>query len=77
MGEGAVWALSLEERTVTRIDLDSKRAGAPFRLRGVPNDIAAGAGAVWVRQGESASRIDPRTSRVTRTVALPRATRPR
>ena len=64
VGEGAVWALSLEERTVTRIDLDSKKAGAPIRLRDVPDDITTGAGAVWVRQGESLSRIDPRTSRV-------------
>ena len=29
VGEGAVWALSLQDRTVTRIDLDTKKAGAP------------------------------------------------
>ena len=71
VGEGAVWALSLQDRTVTRIDLDTKKAGAPVTLRDVPIDIATGAGAVWVRQGDGLSRIDPRTSRITRTIALP------
>ena len=52
VGEGAVWALSLEERTVTRIDLDTEKAGAPVTLPDVPVDIATGAGAVWVRQGD-------------------------
>ena len=71
VGEGAVWALSLQDRTVTRIDLDTKKAGAPVTLRDVPIDIATGAGAVWVRQGDGLSRIDPHTSRITRTIALP------
>ena len=70
VGEGAAWALSLDERTVTRIDLDSKKASPPIRLRDVPVHITTGAGAVWVLQGESLSRIDPRTSRVS-TRALP------
>ncbi len=51
-----------------------------FRTRGVPTDIAAGGGAIWIGNGGgrsdgnytvSISRLDPRSGEVTRTVRLP------
>jgi branched-chain amino acid transport system substrate-binding protein len=73
VGEGAVWALSLEDRTVARIDPESKRVVKKFRTPGTATDIAAGLGALWVGTGERLSRVDPATGSVTRTVKLPDA----
>jgi branched-chain amino acid transport system substrate-binding protein len=42
-----------------------------FRLRHAPTDIAAGAGAVWVKGDGTLARIDPDTGKATRTVKLP------
>jgi ABC-type branched-subunit amino acid transport system substrate-binding protein/DNA-binding beta-propeller fold protein YncE len=73
VGEGGIWVLSQEDRTVARIDSETK-AVVKFRTRGVPVDIAAGAGAVWLAtaQGDSrfVSRIDPSTGEVTRRTAV-------
>jgi ABC-type branched-subunit amino acid transport system substrate-binding protein len=73
VGEGAVWALSLEDRTVARIDPETKRLAKRFRMRENPTDIAAGLGALWVSTGERLSRVDPETGAVSRTVELPDA----
>ncbi|MET0762716.1 MAG: protein kinase [Thermoleophilaceae bacterium] len=71
VGEGAVWVLSLEDRTVERIDPETKQVVRRFRTRETPLDIAAGLGALWVGTGERLSRLDPKTGAVTRTVKLP------
>ena len=71
VGEGGVWALSLESRTVTRIDPATKRVVKRLRMPSVPFDIAVGAGAVWTVSDDGLSRIDPRTAEITRTVKLP------
>ena len=71
VGEGAIWALNTEERTVTKIDPDTHKVVRRFSIGGIPSDIAAGAGAVWVGRGGGASvnatvaisRVDPRTRR--------------
>ena len=42
-----------------------------FRLRHAPTDIAAGAGAVWVKGDGRLARIDPDTGEATRTIRLP------
>ena len=55
VGEGAVWALSLEDRTVARIDPETKRVAKRFRMRETPIDLAAGLGALWVMTGEEVS----------------------
>jgi ABC-type branched-subunit amino acid transport system substrate-binding protein/DNA-binding beta-propeller fold protein YncE len=73
VGEGAVWALSLEDRTVSKIDPETKRVVKRFRTRGNPTDIAAGAGAVWIMTAERLARVDPQTGATTRTVKLPDA----
>ena len=81
VGEGALWALSLEDRTVARIDPETKRVAKRFRMRDTPIDLAAGLGALWVMTGEevswrgvvdgAVSRIDPETGAITRTAKLP------
>jgi ABC-type branched-subunit amino acid transport system substrate-binding protein/DNA-binding beta-propeller fold protein YncE len=71
VGEGGVWALSLESRTVTRIDPATKRVVKRLRMPSIPFDIAVGAGAVWTVSDDGLSRIDPRTADITRTVKLP------
>lgn len=79
VGEGAVWVLNTEDRTISRIDPETKKVVKRFGIGGVPSDIAAGAGALWVGTGGglqtngtvSISRVDPRSNRITRTVRLP------
>jgi ABC-type branched-subunit amino acid transport system substrate-binding protein len=80
VGEGAVWVLNTQNRTVSRVDPETKAVIGRFETRGVPTDIAAGEGAVWVGNGGgrgggnstvSVSRVDPKTSAITRTVKLP------
>ena len=82
VGEGAVWVLGTRDRTVSRIDPDTKEVVKTFKPGGVPSEIAAGEGALWVGNAGSAeelnimlsvSRIDPGSGRVTRTVKLPGA----
>jgi ABC-type branched-subunit amino acid transport system substrate-binding protein/predicted Ser/Thr protein kinase len=78
VGEGAIWALNTEERTVTKIDPGTHKVVRRFSIGGIPSDIAVGAGAVWVGRGGGAfvnatvaiSRVDPRTTRVTHTTRL-------
>jgi DNA-binding beta-propeller fold protein YncE len=78
VGEGAIWALNTEERTVTKIDPDTHEVVRRFSIGGIPSDIAAGAGAVWVGRGGgesfnatvAISRVDPRTTKVTHTTRL-------
>jgi ABC-type branched-subunit amino acid transport system substrate-binding protein len=81
VGAGAVWALNLEDRTVARIDPETKRVAKRFRMRETPIDLAAGLGALWVMTGKgvawrgimdgAVSRIDPETGAITRTAKLP------
>jgi ABC-type branched-subunit amino acid transport system substrate-binding protein/streptogramin lyase len=79
VGEGAVWFLNSENRTVSRLDPETKAITGRFEPRRVPTSIAAGEGALWLGNGGgsganytvSVSRVDPRTTRVTRTVKLP------
>jgi ABC-type branched-subunit amino acid transport system substrate-binding protein/predicted Ser/Thr protein kinase len=76
VGEGAVWALGLEEGTVFRVDPESKKVVKRFKTGGIVTDIAAGAGAVWLRPntpdaGARIDRLDPDTGKVTNSVALP------
>ena len=76
VGEGAVWALGLEEGTIFRVDPETKRVVKRFRTKGPATDIAAGAGAVWIKPltpdaGPRLDRLDPDTGKVTNSVALP------
>jgi ABC-type branched-subunit amino acid transport system substrate-binding protein/DNA-binding beta-propeller fold protein YncE len=79
VGEGAVWVLNNEERTVSRIDPETKEVSRTFDTPGVPSELAAGEGALWIgiagggdfsNATVSVSRLDPDSGRVTRTVRL-------
>jgi ABC-type branched-subunit amino acid transport system substrate-binding protein/DNA-binding beta-propeller fold protein YncE len=80
VGAGGIWVLSAEDRTVARIDPETRAVVRKFRTQGVPVDLAAGAGALWLatEQGEKrfVSRVDPRTGDVTRRSRLPEGSYP-
>ena len=71
-GEGAVWVVSYWDRTLTRIDPETRRVVERVRIGAGPLSVAAGAGAVWVtnRDDRTVVRVDPRTNRVVRTIRL-------
>ena len=79
VGEGGVWVLDNEAKTVSRIDPDTKEVTETFDTPGVPSELAVGEGALWVgiaggRGGTNATvsvaRMDPDNGRVTRTTNL-------
>jgi len=83
VGEGAVWVLDADARTVSRIDPDEGTI-ATFATGATPTDLAVGAGGVWVGNGRrlssaqfvgpvatSVARIDPVSKTERADVALP------
>ncbi|HEX8123871.1 MAG TPA: BTAD domain-containing putative transcriptional regulator [Solirubrobacteraceae bacterium] len=86
-GEGAVWALNADDRTISRIDV-ATRTQRTFGIGATPTDLAAGEGALWVGNGGSVrgaqfagaaamslARLDPTTAAVRSSVLLPRGGR--
>jgi len=73
VGQGAVWATSAPDGTLSRIDPATRKPlGAPLRLgRGV-SGVAVGAGSVWVTRPRSGRllRIDPASERVIERIPL-------
>jgi YVTN family beta-propeller protein len=75
-GFGSIWTADSDERTsadtVTRIDPTRSVVSARIRVGRSPQSIAVGEHNVWTGNHDdgSLSRIDPRTNRVTATVAL-------
>ncbi len=78
VGEGAVWVLNADDRTISRIDpgTEAMRTIAPAAT---PTALAVGAGAVWVAHGfdGSVSRIDPGTGLIEEVITLPEPPPPR
>lgn len=86
VGGGAVWALNADDRTISRIDADSK-AVRTFGIGATPTDLGADAGGVWVvnggtlaraqfagTAGVALTRLDVQTGRqVGKVIALPRS----
>ena len=83
-GAGAVWAVDLDDQTISRVDPRSPNSDT-FGIGLTPTDLAAGAGAVWVaagapvrgRQntgpvGTTLARVDPDTRTVRARIRLPR-----
>jgi branched-chain amino acid transport system substrate-binding protein len=82
VGEGAVWVLNADDRTISKIDPQTK-AVETFGTGGITTDLAVGEGAVWVGNGAqtpgavdiasttSVSRVDPDTTSVRETAVLP------
>jgi DNA-binding SARP family transcriptional activator/ABC-type branched-subunit amino acid transport system substrate-binding protein/streptogramin lyase len=82
VGEGAIWVLDADERTISKIDPESGDVKT-FSPGTTPTDLAVGAGALWIgnngpapaRQWNrtwSISRIDPASFDLMRTVSLRR-----
>jgi ABC-type branched-subunit amino acid transport system substrate-binding protein/outer membrane protein assembly factor BamB/predicted Ser/Thr protein kinase len=72
VGEGSLWALGLDGATVSRIDPDTREVIRQSKVKGGATDIAAGAGAVWVKSEDGRlHRLDPRTGKATNVVKLP------
>jgi DNA-binding SARP family transcriptional activator/ABC-type branched-subunit amino acid transport system substrate-binding protein/DNA-binding beta-propeller fold protein YncE len=79
VGEGAIWVLDADDRTVSRID-PQERAVRTFSAGSTPTDLAAGAGAVWIGNGggdghgsfpASVLRVDPESGVVDEKIVLP------
>ena len=48
IGEGSVWVLDADDKTVSQIDPESREVVRTFSTSSTPTDIAVGAGAVWI-----------------------------
>lgn len=77
IGEGSVWVLDADDKTVSRIDPSTREVVRTFSTSSTPTDIAAGAGALWIgnagRGGvlpESVSRIEPESGDIIETIEL-------
>ncbi len=82
-GEGAVWVLNADDRTISKIDPETRQIVKTFGTGGTTTDLAVGEGAVWVGNGteavgefgnvytNSVSRLDPDSTEVTETLVLP------
>ena len=82
VGEGSVWVLDADDRTVSQIDPKERAVVRTFSTGSTPTDLAVGAGAIWignsVPQGrtalpESVSRFAPESAVVDETIPLSRA----
>jgi len=83
VGEGAVWVLDADDRTISKVDPKSGDVKT-FSTGTTPTDLAVGAGALWVTNRGSVttqagfdypasiSKIDPASTLVTGTLPLPR-----
>ena len=83
VGEGAVWVLDADDKTISVIDPET-RSRETFSTSSTPTDVAAGAGGVWIGNAfperpfsstsypQSVSRLDPETRVVVATIRLPR-----
>lgn len=84
VGEGSVWVLDADDRTVARIDPEQRQVLRTFSIATRPTALGAGAGAVWVGNGfresgfagtsypASVSRVDRESGVVDQTIRLPR-----
>lgn len=84
VGEGGIWVLNADDRTVSRIDPRTRQVTKTFAIGGLPTELAVGDGAVWVGSGTSTapglggivytssiSRLDPRSPAIQQTIKLP------
>ena len=82
VGEGSVWVLDADDKTVTEIDPETRSVQRVFSTSSTPTDIAAGGGALWIGNAPtegltdfpaSVSRVDPESGVVLETIPLPAA----
>ena len=64
-GAGALWVANLDEQSVTRVDVASRRAVRTIPVGDTPTGLAATGTAVWVTDATgNLSKLDPRYDRV-------------
>jgi len=82
VGEGSVWVLDADDRTVSEIDPKERAVVRTFSTGSTPTDLAVGAGGIWIGNGvrqvrtalpESVSRFAPESAVVDETIPLHRA----
>ena len=61
VGEGAVWVLNADDKTISKIDPREKTLERTFGVGGTPTDLAVGAGGVWVVSSSGIERGGPLT----------------
>jgi DNA-binding SARP family transcriptional activator/ABC-type branched-subunit amino acid transport system substrate-binding protein len=85
VGEGSVWVLDADDRTVSQIDPEERAVVRTFSTGSTPTDLAVGGGAIWVGNGvpqartalpESVSRFGPESAVVDETIPLSPASGP-
>jgi YVTN family beta-propeller protein len=64
---GALWVANLDDKSVTRVDLHSRRAVRTVAMAAAPTGLAADEQGVWVSVGHALSKIDPTFNQVTTT----------
>jgi YVTN family beta-propeller protein len=71
IGAGSAWVGNLQDRNITKIDLETRAAAGTISLEDrTPTGIAVGAGAIWVAHGARGelSRVDAQFGRITNTI---------
>jgi DNA-binding SARP family transcriptional activator/ABC-type branched-subunit amino acid transport system substrate-binding protein/streptogramin lyase len=85
VGEGSVWVLDADDRTVSQIDPKERAVVRTFSTGSTPTDLAVGAGGIWIGNGvpqertalpESVSRFGPESAVVDETITLSPASGP-
>ena len=85
IGEGGVWVVDADDRTLTQLDAATRSVRRTFSTASTPTDVAVGAGAVWIgNAAESSSghlpgsvlpvsvdRLDPVSGDVVARIPLP------
>jgi YVTN family beta-propeller protein len=64
---GALWVANFDDKSVTRVDLPSRKAVRTVSVAGAPTGVAADEHGIWVSVGRALSRIDPTFNQVTST----------
>jgi DNA-binding SARP family transcriptional activator/ABC-type branched-subunit amino acid transport system substrate-binding protein len=84
IGEGGVWVLDADDRTISRIEPRARAQVRTFGTASTPTSLAAGAGAIWIGNGAdgsifpiSISRIDADSGVVDATIPLPGSSKER
>jgi len=78
VGEGSVWVVDADDRTVSQIDAETRTLVRTFSTSATPTDVAVGAGSVWVGNAPAAgnllpnsiTRLDAETGLVVDTIEL-------
>lgn len=78
VGEGSVWVVDADDRTVSQVDAETRTLIRTFSTSSTPTDVAVGAGSVWVGNAPAAgdllptsiTRLDAETGLVVDTIDL-------